>query len=96
MAISQVEKQEIFNRAVKVIEKILHLDREKDFKKSTKIDGDCSFSVDLGVDSLEFMDLLAAIDREFKICMKVEKAVTKKTVNDLVAYITELIENIHD
>jgi acyl carrier protein len=44
---------------------------------------------DLGLDSLEFLDLIVALEKEFEIKLDAEEVVTCDTLADLVA----LIEN---
>lgn len=76
-----MEKTEIQQRVKKVITKVLKI-------KETEISDDGNFIFDLGADSLQSIELVAAFEEEFNIEMDEDKALEVQTVSDAVDFIS--------
>lgn len=62
-----------------------------------KLTEDMSFSDDLGIDSLDMVDIISALEDEFKIEIDDEElAAGIETVGDAVALLKDKIEEIED
>lgn len=81
MAIEIKTEKEIFLRVVKTITKMMALTNKS---ISFEIKGETDIYSDLGIDSVEVMDLLGLLEKEFEVTINVEQAVENKTVNDIV------------
>ena len=53
------------------------------------VDADTNIVEDLGADSLEIVDMLMAIEKNFGITVSDEEALTLKTVKDVADFIEE-------
>jgi acyl carrier protein len=80
-----VEKSEVQARVKKVITKVLKID-------SASITEDANFIFDLGADSMQSLELVAAFEEEFSIEMDEDKALTIQTVADAVVFIADYIK----
>ena len=49
-----------------------------------------SFTTDLGADSLDTVELIMALEKEFNISIPEEEATTIQTVGDAIAYIEKV------
>lgn len=75
-----MEKNEIQNRVKSVIARILKINIEE-------INNNANFIFDLGADSMQSVELVAAFEEEFNIEMDEEKALEVQTVNATVDFI---------
>ena len=80
--------QDIFDHLKEIIEQILQLTREKsglklEIKRDTKIEH-------LGLDSLEIMDLISAIEMKLHITMDPQKFPIDGTIQDVINQIMKL------
>ena len=85
---NNLSEQEIFERVKKVIEKLLHMGRDQSIGPTSAISITTDIYADLGIDSLEVMDLVAAIEREFQISVVPEEMVRKTKIQDIVAAVS--------
>lgn len=79
-----MREDEVFDRVKKTISNMLQVfnrDISADLTKETNI------NADLGVDSVELLDLLGALEKEFGIPIEAEKVVGVKTIDDFVKFI---------
>lgn len=72
-------------RVKKVISKVLKVDIEN-------IGDDANFIFDLGADSLQSVELVAAFEEEFQIEMEEDKALEVQTVSDAVKFISQYLK----
>lgn len=79
-----MERTEIQQRVKKVIAKVLKI-------KEAEISDDANFIFDLGADSLQSIELVAAFEEEFNIEMDEDKALEIQTVSDAVDFISEYL-----
>ena len=86
---AQVNEIEIFDRVSKSIEKMLQMTRQEEDCKSIVMNWDTDIFSDLGIDSVEVMDLLASLEREFKITLDPDKAGGRRKLRDLVDFVIE-------
>ncbi len=75
----------IQQRVKKVIAKVLKMSEED-------IADDANFIFDLGADSLQSIELVAALEEEFSIEMDEDKALEVQTVSDAVKFIAGYME----
>ncbi len=75
-----MEKSEIQERVKKVIANVLKTDM-------SDISDDSNFVFDLGADSMQSLELVAAFEEEFDIEMDEDKALEIQNVADAVAFI---------
>ncbi|MCI0513061.1 acyl carrier protein [candidate division KSB1 bacterium] len=75
-----MKKSEVQARVKKVIGKVLKID-------SAAIAEDANFIFDLGADSMQSLELVAAFEEEFSIEMDEDQALTIQTVADAVIFI---------
>ncbi len=81
------KRDEIFLRLKKAMEQILQVTREKDINKRPEVTWGTHMVNDLGVDSLEIMDLVAVVEKEFGIKLDVQQFASQGVIGDLVGYI---------
>jgi len=81
-----MEKQEIEARVKKIISKILGVDEGK-------ITSESRFVEDLGAESVQSLELVAAFEEEFGIEMEEDAALEVKTVDKAIEFIKKHLEN---
>jgi len=81
-----MEKQEIEARVKKIISKILGVDEGK-------ITSESRFVEDLGTESVQSLELVAAFEEEFGIEMEEDAALEVKTVDKAIEFIKKHLEN---
>lgn len=57
-----------------------------------QLSGKTNIYSDLGIDSVELMDLLGFIEREFVITIDAEKVVGSKTIEDIARFVADLLK----
>lgn len=92
VADSNVKKNDVFSRLKQVIETLLQVSREKDLAQRSEITMETNIYEDLEIDSLEVMDMLAAIDEEFCTSLSPDLIQNKKTIADIVDLIYSEME----
>lgn len=85
-------KQEIFDRVKKVIERLLQMGRDQTIRPPSAILITTDIYGDLGIDSLEVMDLVAAIEKEFQISVVPEEMVRKTKIQDIVDAVSNALK----
>lgn len=80
-----MERSEIEARVKKVVSNILKVDE-------SAVKSDANFVFDLGADSQQSIELVAAFEEEFEIEMDEEKALQVQTVSDAVNFISTYVE----
>ena len=88
---NNLSEKEIFDRVKKVIEKLLQMGRDQSIRPTSAIAITTDIYADLGIDSLEVMDLVAAIEREFGISVVPEEMVRKTKVQDIVDAVSTVL-----
>ncbi len=79
-----MDSHEVQNRVKKVIANVLKVNEEN-------IAEDANFIFDLGADSLQSIELVAAFEEEFQIEMPEDKALEVQTVSDAVKFISQFL-----
>ncbi len=74
-------QNDVQKRVKKVIAKVLEINEDQ-------IGDDANFIFDLGADSMQSMELVAAFEEEFDIEMDEEKALDVQTVSHAVEFIS--------
>jgi acyl carrier protein len=80
-----MDTHEVQQRVKKVIKQVLKLNDEN-------ISNDANFVFDLGADSLQSVELVAAFEEEFNIEMAEDKALEVQTVSDAVKFISQYLK----
>jgi len=80
-----MEKQEIQTRVKSVVSKVLKISVEE-------IGDEANFVFDLGSDSMQSVQLVAAFDEEFDIEMEQDKALQIQTVSDAANFISQYLK----
>lgn len=75
-----MEKQELLKKVKEVVARVLKMDPEE-------IADDANFVFDLGADSMQSVQLVAAFEEEFGITMDQDKALSVQTVNAAADFI---------
>lgn len=79
-----MEKSEVQKRVKKVIAAILKTSEDN-------IRDNSNFIFDLGADSLQSVELVAAFEEEFQVELPEDKALEVQTVSDAVEFISQYI-----
>jgi acyl carrier protein len=87
---STVNEANISGRVINAVDAML-----KTFNRnvSFKLSGETNIYTDLGIDSVELMDLLGFIEREFAITIDAEKVVGSKTISDITEFVSNALKN---
>ena len=80
-----MDNNEVQNRVKKVIAKVLKTSQEN-------ISDNANFIFDLGADSLQSIELVAAFEEEFQIEMEEDKALEIQTVADAAKFISQYLK----
>lgn len=80
-----MERKEVESRVVKVIADVLKVDAEE-------IRPESNFVMDLGADSMQSLQLVAAFEEEFDIEMEEDEALAVQTVSDAVDFIKNIVD----
>jgi acyl carrier protein len=80
-----MQKEEIKTRVKNVIAQVLGMDE-------AEISDDANFIFDLGADSRQSLELVAAFEEEFDIEMDEDKALEVQTVADAVDFIAQYVK----
>lgn len=80
-----MDNNEVQARVKKVISKVLKVDENN-------IADNANFIFDLGADSLQSVELVAAFEEEFDIEMAEDKALEVQTVADAVKFISQYLK----
>ena len=87
---STVNEANISGRVINAVDAMM-----KTFNRnvSFKLSGETNIYTDLGIDSVELMDLLGFIEREFAITIDAEKVVGSKTINDITEFVSNVLKS---
>ena len=80
-----MEKSEVQERIIKVVCEVLNIDKDM-------VSLDSNFVFDLGAESTQSVQLVAAFEEEFDIEMEGEAALSVQTVGDSVDFIAKYIK----
>ena len=79
-----MEKSEVSQRVKKAIAAVLKIDTDR-------IEDAAAFVADLGADSMQSVELVAAFEEEFEIEMDEDEALSVQTVDDAVSFIARIV-----
>ena len=71
---------------------MLQVSQEQGLRKIPEIRPKTDIFDELGVDSVEIMDLMGLIEKEFGVSIELEKVSTKRTFDKIVDYVDELLQ----
>ncbi len=80
-----MQKSEVQERIIKVVCEVLNIDKDM-------VSLDSNFVFDLGAESTQSVQLVAAFEEEFDIEMEGEAALSVQTVGDSVDFIAKYIK----
>jgi acyl carrier protein len=78
----------VADRVRKVVKQVLKVDE-------TRIVPGARFTADLGAESIQSVELVAAFEEEFDITMDEDEALSVQTVGDAIQYIGECVRKQH-
>lgn len=81
-----MEKQELLTKVKEVLARVLKMSPDE-------IADDANFVFDLGADSMQSIQLVAAFEEEFGIIMDQDKALSVQTVNAAADFIEAYLKN---
>ena len=87
----KMDDVEILERLQKVISRVLLTEGSINAEKKISLSADTDLFDNLGIDSLEIMDLIAAAEKEFGVAIDAQEASTKRTIGELSDHISKLI-----
>lgn len=91
-----MDRPEVFERVQKVLADILVAKDSKNKARGPKIELESDLYSDLGLDSLELLDLLTALEEEFDVNPDQYEAATKRKVVEVVDYTIQLMKEKSD
>ena len=86
----EAERQETFDRLKVLLANLLKIYKEKKPEQRPNLTMSTDLIEELGVDSLESLDLMNAIEEEFQVSPNMNEANSKKKIHQIVDYILEL------
>ena len=87
---STVNEANISGRVINAVDAMM---KTFNMNVSFKLSGETNIYTDLGIDSVELMDLLGFIEREFAITIDAEKVVGSKTINDITEFVSNVLKS---
>jgi len=91
-----MDKNQVFQRVSKVLSDILSARDPRNKAKLPKFDWITDIYDDLGLDSLELLDLLTGLEEEFQVNPDQYEANDKRKISQVVDYIVKLIKEKED
>lgn len=82
-----MERAEVEAGVKKAIARVLKIEE-------SEIDTEANFSMDLGADSMQSLELVAAFEEEFDISMDEDAALGVQTVAGAIGFIKEIVDQI--
>ena len=90
MASKSLAKEEIFSSITELICRLLSATREGELGNDKKIELSTNIFDDLGIDSVEILDLFSLIEKEFGIVINMDRISSIKLVGEIVDYLSEV------
>lgn len=85
-----LQARDVFERLKSVLIELLKINQEKSIRAVPVITMETDLFDDLGMDSVEALDLMSAVEKEFGIDIKPEEAISKKKIREFVSHIISL------
>lgn len=85
-------KEEVYDRLKALLTRLLKIMKEVKPEDRPELTWKTDLVDDLGVDSLETLDLMNAIEEEFQVSPNLNEANSKRKIRQVVDYIIELSE----
>ena len=89
MAQDKVSKEKIFQRVTESVTSLLQMTHRDEQGLVEKLNSKTDIFDDLGIDSIEVMDLLGMLEKEFETAFNVDKFGRRRTIGDVVEFITD-------
>lgn len=89
MAKDKVSKEEIFQRVTENVASLLQMTHRDEQGLVEKLNSKTDIFDDLGIDSIEVMDLLGMLEKEFETAFNADKFGRRRTIGDVVEFITD-------
>ena len=83
-------RNDVFERLKKILIQMLKIMQDRKPENRPSIEWDTDLISQLGVDSLESIDLMNAVEEEFQVSPSLNEANSKRTVAQIVEYILDL------
>jgi acyl carrier protein len=85
-----VNRTDVFERVKKVLISMLKIFREKKAESRPMLSMETHLIDDLGVDSLETLDIMNALEDEFQVSPNLNEVNSKRKLGQIVDYVIEL------
>lgn len=92
MTSKPLAKEEIFSRVAELIRRLLNVTGEDGLRSDKEIESKTHIFDDLGIDSVEVLDLFSSIEREFGVVLNMDKVSSIKLVGEVVDYLFKAIQ----
>lgn len=89
---SSMDREEVFERLKILLTNLLKIYKERKIEDRPKLSLETDLIDELGVDSLESLDLMNAIEEEFHVSPNMNEANSKRKIHQIVDYILELTQ----
>ena len=89
MAKDKSDKDKIFQCVTKNVTALLQMTHRDDQSLIEKLNYKTDIFDDLGIDSIEVMDLLGMLEKEFEATFKVDKFGQRRTIGDVIEFISD-------
>jgi len=80
-------KKELHNAVLEILAKVLKIGKDQ-------IELESHLQDDLGIDSVDFWDVIAGVDKKYGVKISVPEATTLKTVNDLIGSLEQKLKAV--
>ena len=91
-----MDRPKVFEQVKKILVDLLAAKDSKNRTRIPKIELESDLYNDLGLDSLELLDLLTALEEEFDVNPDQYEAATKRKVSEVVDYTMQLLKEKSD
>ena len=88
--ISRADRDIVFNRLKLLLERLMKITEGDNLKNSPQWNWNTDIFSDIGVDSVDAIDLTYAIEEEFGVKTSLNDAKLRRKLSDIVDYIIEL------
>ena len=92
MGTSAWNREEIFKRVSKIVSIVLFSEARRRRDQHQEITMTTDIYADLGMDSVESLDFLTALEEEFDVNPDQFEASQKRTITQIVSYVEELLK----
>ena len=86
-----LKKEEIFKKITKILNGMLQTSQQDGLRKLPGMRLNTDIINDLGIDSVEVMDLMGLLEKEFNITIEPDQVAGKRIISEIVDYIAGIL-----